>query len=83
MAELWQFSQSHPKPAFSEKVQRGDQDEFLKNGLQSSPRLKGPTALWRKTHHTLISMQLKLKDWRRFWRQKRLQKFPNGPVIAI
>ena len=24
MAKLWKFSQGHPKPAFSEKVQTGD-----------------------------------------------------------
>ena len=30
-AKLWQFLQGHPKPAFSEKVQRGDQGKFLKN----------------------------------------------------
>ena len=27
MAKLWQFRQRHPKPAFSEKVQRGDQEK--------------------------------------------------------
>ena len=31
MAEVWQFLQGHPKPAFSEKVQRGDQEKFFKN----------------------------------------------------
>ena len=41
MAKLWQFSQGHPKPAFSEKVQKGDQGKFLKNRPKSSPRLKG------------------------------------------
>ena len=30
-----------PKPAFSEKVQRGDQRKFFKNRPKSSPRLKG------------------------------------------
>ena len=59
MAKLWQFSQGHPKPAFSEKVKRGDQDKFFKNRLKSNPRLKGLTPLWRKLHYTLISMQLK------------------------
>ena len=58
MGELWQLSQGHPKAAFSEKVQRGDKEKFLKNRPKSSPRLKGPTALWRKLHYTLISMQL-------------------------
>ena len=31
MAKLLQFLQGHPKPAFSEKVQRGDQGKFFKN----------------------------------------------------
>ena len=40
MAKLWQFLQGHPKPAFSEKVQRGDQGKFFKNRPKSKPRLK-------------------------------------------
>ena len=31
MAKLCQFSQRQPRPAFSEKVQRGDQGKFFKN----------------------------------------------------
>ena len=38
------FLQGHPKPAFSKKVQRGDQEKFFKNRQKSSPRLKGPKA---------------------------------------
>ena len=83
MAKLWQFLQGHPKPAFSEKVQRGDQVKFFKNRPKSSPRLKGLKALWRKWHYPLISMHLKCKDWRRFRRKQRLQKCPNGQVMAI
>ena len=52
------FLQGHPKPAFSGKVQRGDQGKFFKNRPKTSPRLKGPKALWRKLHSTLISMHL-------------------------
>ena len=66
MARLWQFLQGHPKPAFSKKVQRGDQGKFFKNRPKSSPRLKGPKALWRKWHYPRTSMHLKCKDWRRF-----------------
>ena len=55
-----------PKPAFSEKVQRGDQGKFFKNRPKSSLRLKGPKALWRKWHYARTSMHLKCKDWRRF-----------------
>ena len=59
MAKLWQFSQGNLKPAFSEKVQMVDQGKFFKNRPKSSPRLKGPKALWRKWHYPLISMYLR------------------------
>ena len=72
MTKLWQFRQAHPKPAFSEKVRRGDQKTFFKNHPKSSPHFKGPTALWPKWHYRVINMQLKCKDWRRFWRKQRL-----------
>ena len=58
MAKLWQFFQGHPKSAFSEKVQRGEQQQFFKNLSNSTPRLKGLTALWRKWHYPLFSMHL-------------------------
>ena len=45
MAKLLQFLQGHPKPAFSEKVQRGDQGKFFKNRLKRSPHLKALEAL--------------------------------------
>ena len=83
MAKLWQFSQGHPKPAFSVKVQTGDQGKFLKNRPKSCPRLKGPKAHWRKWHYPLICTHLKCKHWRTFWRKQRLQKCPNGQVMAI
>ena len=41
MAKLWQFSRDHSKPAFSEKVQRGDQKKFFKNRPKSKRRVKG------------------------------------------
>ena len=83
MAKLWQFLQGHPKPAFSEKVQKEDQGKFFKNRPKRCPRLKGPKALWRKWHYPLNSLRLKCIDWRRFRRKQRLQKCPNGQVIAI
>ena len=83
MAKLWQFSQGHPKPAFSEKVQRAEQGKCFKNRPKSSHRLKGLKALWRKWHYPPISMLLKCKDKRRFWWKRRLQKCPNNQVIAI
>ena len=82
MARLWQFLQGHPKPAFSEKVQRGDVEKFFKNRPKSSPRLKGLKALWCKRHYPLISIPLKRQDWRRFWRRTQLQKCQNSRVMA-
>ena len=82
-AKLWLFLQRHPKLAFSEKVQTGDQSMFFKNRTKSSLRFKGLRALWRKWHYPLISILLKCKNWRRFWRRRRLQNCPNGEVMAI
>ena len=83
MAKLWQFLQGHPKPAFSEKVQRGNQGKFFKNRPKSSPRFKSPKTLWSKWNYPLISMHLNCKNWKKFWRKQRLQKYPNGHVMAI
>ena len=72
MARLWQFSRGHSKPAFSEKVQRGDQGKFFKNRPKRKPRLKGRKALLRKRYYPRITMHLKGKDARRFRRKQRL-----------
>ena len=48
--------QGHPKPEFTEKMQRGDQGKLFKIRLKSSHRLKGLKAPWRKRHYPLISM---------------------------
>ena len=77
------FLQGHPKPAFSKKVQRGEEEKLFKNRPKSSPRLKGLKALWRKWHYPPIKMHLKCKDWKRFWCKQRLQKCPNGEVKPI
>ena len=79
MAKLWQFLQGHPKPAFSEKVQRGDQGKFYKNRPKSGPRFKRPKALWRKLHSSLINMHLWCKYWRRFWGKKAAPKELEWP----
>ena len=77
--KLLQFWQGHPKPAFSKKVQRGDQRKFLKKRLKSSPRLKGPKSLQHKWHYPLISMLLKGKDQRRFCGEKATPKVHERP----
>ena len=74
MAKLWQFLQGYPKPAFSEKVQRGNQGKFFKDRPKNSPHWNVPTALWPKWHYPLISMKLKCKDWKKLWRKKSSKK---------
>ena len=69
MVKLWQFSQGHPKSAFSEKVQMGDQRKCFKNPPESSPRLKGPKELWCKWHYPRISMYLNCRLQKNFWAQ--------------
>ena len=69
MAKLLQFSESHPKPAFSEEKQSGDREKLLKNRPKSIPRFKGPRTLLRKCHYPLICIHLYCKDWRRFCAQ--------------
>ena len=49
MAKLWQFLKRHPKPAFSAKVQRGDEGKFFKNHPKSSPGFKNLKALAQLT----------------------------------
>ena len=83
MAKLWQILQGYPKSAFSKTVQRGDEGKFFKNRPKRSPRLEGLKALWRKWHYPLITMHLMGKDWRRFMRERQLQKCPNSQVMAI
>ena len=77
MAKLQQFLQGHPNPAFSEKVQKGDQGKFFKNRPKKRPRLKGPKALWRKWHYPLISMHLNCKDLKNILAQTAAPKVPE------
>ena len=83
MAKLWQLLEGHSKPPFSEKVQRGDQGKFFKNRLKSKPCLRGRKAVFCKWYYRLISMRLKGKVRKRFWRKQRLEKCPNGQVTTI
>ena len=82
MAKLWQFSKGHPKSAFSEKVQRGDQAKFFKNRPKTITRLKGPEALWGKCHYFFISMHLNCKDWKRFLAQTGTPKLREWPSYS-
>ena len=70
-------------PHFSDKRAKGGPREIFENPPKSSPCLKGPKALWRKLNYTLVEIRLKCKDWKIFLRKQRLQKCPNGQVMAI
>ena len=70
-------------PHFWKSAEGGTKGNFSKIGQKKNPRLKGPKARWRKWHYPLISMHLNCKDWKTFWRKQRLQKCPNGQVMAI
>ena len=83
MPSYGNFGMVTKNPHFSEKVQRGDQRKFFKNRPSIRACLKRLKTLWRKWHYPSISMLLTCKDWRRFWRIRRLQKCPNGQVMAI
>ena len=77
MVKLWQFRQGHPKPAFSEKVQRGDEEKFFKDRSKNSPYLKKSTAVWPKWHYPVISMQYARLD--KIVAQKKAPKVPERP----
>ena len=68
-----------PKPAFSKKGQKGDQGKSFKNRPKSSARLKGPKALLRKWHYSLIFMHLNCKDWKRFLSKQAAPKVLECP----
>ena len=79
MAKLWQFRQGHPKPAFSEKVQRGDQKKFFNNRPKSSPHSK--TANSTLAQMALSSNQYALKVQRldKILAHKEAPKVPEWP----
>ena len=66
-------------PHFAEKVQRGYQGKFFKNGIKSSLGLKGSKALWRKWHYPVITMHIECKHWTRFFSQTAARKVPEWP----
>ena len=72
-----------PKTRIFWKSAQGGPREIFQKSPKSSPCFKGPRALWRKWHYPLTNMLLRCKDWRRFSCRKRLQKCPNGEVMAI
>ena len=83
MTKLWQFWQGRPKTRIFLKTAKGGPKEIFQKSPKKMPSLKRPKSTWRKWHYPLNCMHWKCKDWRRFWVKHRLQKCPNGEVIAI
>ena len=77
------FCKVTQNPHFLKNCKGGTKGNFSKSAQESALFLKRLRALWRKWHYPSISMLLTCKDWRRFWRIRRLQKCPNGQVMAI
>ena len=78
IAWLFHFLPGHPKPAFSEKVQRGDQGKFFKNGPKSVPLLKGLKELAQMA----LSFNwnaLKVKKLEKILGKKAAPKVPEWP----
>ena len=83
MTKLWQFSQRHPRPAFSEKVQRGTRGNF-------STIARKVALVWKVQKHSganniilYLVCTWSAKTGKDFGAKKRLQKGPNGQVMAI
>ena len=70
-------------PHFLKKWKGGTKANFSKIAQNDALAEKAQKALWRKWHYPVIIMHLKCKDWRRFRRERQLQKCPNGQVMAI
>ena len=62
---------------------------FLRKGKFFSKIAQKEALVWKAQKHSgangiifKISMDLNCKDWKTFWRNQRLQKCPNGQVMA-
>ena len=72
-----------PKTRIFWKSAKGGLRQIFQKSPKRSPRLKSPKELWHKWHYPPICMYLNCKNCRRFLWKQRLQKCPNGQVIAI
>ena len=77
------FGKVTQNPPFLKKCKGGTKGNFTKIAQKVALVWKGPKALRRKWHYPSISMHLNCKEWKKFWCNQRLQKCPNGQVMAI
>ena len=77
--QVMAISQGQPKPAFSEKGQRGDQGKFLKKRPKNSPPFKGPKANWQQMSLSYNLYALKLQRLEKILAQTAAPKVPEWP----
>ena len=77
MAKLWQFLQGHPKAAFSEKVQKGDQGKLFKNRPKRCSRLKGLKSTLAQMALSSIEYAIKVQKLEKILVQKAAPKVPE------
>ena len=74
MAKLWQFSQGHLKPAFSEKVQRRVQKEIFQKPSKKWPLLKKANSTLAETALSFSLNAVKAETMKQILAQKAAPK---------
>ena len=77
MAKLWQFLQGHPKPSFSEKVQRGTNTNLSKLAQKDALALKAQKHSRPNHIKNRLESSLRLKFSKALWRKQ------HYPLISM
>ena len=77
MAKLWKFSQGHPKPAFSEKVQRGGPREIFQKSPNKTPSFERPKSTLAQMALPSYKYALKVQRLEKILVQKAAPKVPE------
>ena len=77
MAKLWQFSQGHPKPSFSEKVQGGTNTNLSKLAQKDALALKAQKHSRPNRIKNRQKSSLRLKFSKALWRKQ------HYPLISM
>ena len=77
MARLWQFSEGHSKPGFSEKVQRETKRSFSKIAQKSSPPFKKANSTLAQMTLSSNKYALKVQGLEKILAQKAALKVPK------
>ena len=80
MAKSLTFSQGHPKPAFSKKVQGGDQGKFFQKSPKKQPSFKSPKSSLAQVTLCSIQYALIVQRLERILAQKAAPKGSEWPT---